>query len=240
MLNVDKLKYSIGSKQILKGVSFSLKEKEIAALIGPSGSGKTTLFKLLTGMLPLQSGTIEIKGLHVPEAYNQTTYMMQENLLLPWRTVLGNMTLTAELGQQTRPKKELLEEAEELLSEIGLPDCGNKYPSELSGGMKQRVSLARALMHRRPLLLLDEPFGGLDIYLREQMYDLLRQIQKKHGTTILLVTHDFRDALTLCDRIFRLGNGIIADEWKIYPEQRQSPDFIGTLHEILRTAIING
>lgn len=209
MLTIKDVSFAYGEKKVLDRATLSLNKGEIGALIGASGSGKSTLFKVLTGMLPLQSGTIEIQNLPWPQGQSLTTYMMQEDLLLPWRTVIGNMTLVTELGLSPQPKTEVVEEAHALLEELGLQGSAHLYPEQLSGGMRQRVSLARALLQKRPLLLLDEPFGSLDYAMREQMYTLLKDIQATKHTTILMITHDPRDAESLADRSFFLANGKI-------------------------------
>ncbi len=206
MLRLDDV-YFTYDRPILKGVSFKITPGEILALIGTSGSGKTTLFRLITGLIKPDSGTIVCNGL--------ATYMQQEDLLLPWRTVLQNILLPFELGENSSlPRKE----AFQLLNLVGLKGYDEAYPSELSGGMRQRVSLARALLQNRPLMLLDEPFGSLDVLIREQLYLLLKQMKK----TILLVTHDFRDALELADRILVLSNGQIVGNFTVAKENPNS------------------
>lgn len=238
MLAVDNLSFSFASHQILKDLSLNLAQGEIGTLIGSSGSGKTTLFRLLTGILPPQIGTISIAGHTLPSAKHYAAYMMQEDLLLPWRTIIDNMTLPGEIGPSPLPRGSLLRNARICLSEVGLGDWENAYPRHLSGGMRHRVSLARALLQKRPLLLLDEPFASLDVNLREQMHGLLREIRTQHGTTILMITHDFRDALSLSDRIFMLAQGQIAREWSITSPMRENPASIQQLCEEIRDAFI--
>lgn len=233
MLKVNNISFSYSSSPILKQLSFMLEKGEIASLIGSSGSGKTTLFKLLAGILKPDEGSIEIDEGGLP------AYMTQQDLLLPWRTVIRNMTLLAELGTRPESSLEQHDEAAALLAEMGLAGYEHYFPDELSGGMRQRVSLARALMQKRPLLLLDEPFASLDVSLREQMYQLLRTIQEKRKTTILLVTHDFRDAATLSNQIFFLDNGEIKNQWKIGDEERADPRAKGMLIEELRSHFIH-
>lgn len=211
MLSVQKVSFSYEKHHILTDLSLSLEAAQIGTLIGSSGSGKSTLFKLLTGLCQPKDGAILING--DPMHQDHVACMMQEDLLLPWRNVISNVTLCAELGKNKPDLKFLREKALELLVDLGLQDYIFHFPDQLSGGMRQRVSLARALIQNKPLLLLDEPFGALDVILREQMYDLLRSIRKKYATTILMVTHDFRDALSLSDKIFLLSGGQIRREW---------------------------
>ncbi len=232
MLSVKNLVFSYKDTPVFKNLSFALKKGEIASFIGTSGSGKTTLFKLLTGIHQPQNGDVTVEGVTEP------AYMTQKDLLLPWRTVLENITLTYELGRKKHCPKKTIEEAMDLIEEVDLLGTEHKFPEQLSGGMRQRVSLARALMQKSPLLLLDEPFGSLDIQLREQMYDLLKTIHKNHNTTILLITHDFRDAISLSDHIFLLADGTITKQWQIEAAARTCPAKMGSLHEKLRQSIL--
>lgn len=222
MLSIQNLSVAFGSHQVLDNLSLKLQKGEIASLIGPSGSGKTTLFKALTGLLPAQ-GAIEINNCIQPNAHHHVSYMMQEDLLLPWRTILENLLLVGELGSYPKNNKDLKNEALYFLKEVDLSNYVNSYPHKLSGGMRQRVSLARALLQRKPLILLDEPFGALDALLREQMHSLLHTMQQRHGVTIMLITHDFRDALSLSNRIFLLLNGSISAEWSVPEATRKNP-----------------
>lgn len=215
MLRIKNLTFSYPNKVVLHNLHLHVPKGEITTIIGTSGSGKTTLFKILTGMVSPKEGTVIIDGLELPKGHGKAAFMMQDDLLLPWRTVLRNLTLFRELGKAIPQTDEIMYEARILLEEIGLKDCEHMYPSELSGGMRQRVALARCLLQKRSLLLLDEPFSGLDLILREQMYRLLQDVRMKYNTTIVLITHDFRDALTLSDRIFLLSDGSITEEWYV-------------------------
>jgi NitT/TauT family transport system ATP-binding protein len=223
VLEVEDLSFYYEGQWLLKNLSFQIKKGEIATLIGASGSGKTTLFKLVTGILKPHKGSISVAGQTVSKGHGNVAYMMQEDLLLPWRTALNNLILISELGKVTKSKESALAQAKQLLQEMEMSQCADLFPHQLSGGMRQRVSLARALMHKKPLLLLDEPFNALDVILREQMYVLLRNMRKKLQTTILLVTHDFRDALSLSDHIFLLKNSCISREWHITDDMRNDP-----------------
>lgn len=228
VLEAKELQFSYAGRSVLQNVSFTLKKGEIVTLIGRSGAGKSTLFKLLAGLLPRQKGSLSLS----PNAY-----MVQEDLLLPWRTVLANVTLTGELGLTSLPKQELIEKSRELLKRVGLEGYEDLLPSDLSGGMRQRVLLARALILNRPLLLLDEPFTALDLLLREQMYILLREIQHERGATVLMVTHDFRDALHLSDRVLLLQKGEISKEWVVQTRCREDGAVFGAMYTTLREAM---
>jgi len=199
MLTIQNLHFSYGSKKVIQGLSLALAPGEIVSLIGVSGSGKTTLFRLIAGSLKAEQGHINLRP-------QEVSYMRQEDLLLPWRTVLDNLLLFSELGRKKGERPRL--EALSLLEQMGLKGCEGMFPETLSGGMRQRLSLARSLLQNRPFLLLDEPFGSLDVLMREELYKLIKEKKK----TTLLVTHDFRDALALSDRILVLVEGKIGAE----------------------------
>jgi len=242
MLEIESLHFAYGEKPILKGISFSVSEGEIIALIGISGSGKTTLFRLITGLIEPTEGQVVIAGKAIPEGEQLTTYMRQEDLLLPWRTVLGNLLLFTELGKnRERNKQILLEEAHALLKRVGLEGSAQAFPNELSGGMRQRVALARALLQNRPLMLLDEPFASLDVIIREQLYALMREIRDQYNKTIVMVTHDFRDAMALADRILVLSEGMIVENCVVTPEMKEDPlvadQLIQQIRECLSAAL---
>jgi ABC-type nitrate/sulfonate/bicarbonate transport system ATPase subunit len=150
---------------------------------------------------------------------------------------MDNTTLAAELGPAPKPKKPLQAEALRLLHDMELTQCVDLYPEALSGGMKQRISLARVLLQGRPLLLLDEPFASLDVLLREQLYSLLRRLRNQHNLTVLLVTHDFRDALVLSDRVLLLAQGRIAQEWILPQRNREDPTSQGEWQQRLRESM---
>lgn len=232
LLKVENLSFFYNESPILQRVNLKLEKGEIAALIGSSGAGKSTLFKLIVGILEPTQGSIYVQG--APRRSEHVAYMMQEDLLLPWRSVLGNLTLLSELGNSPLPKNQIEQEALLLLKEVGLEGKASSCPEHLSGGMRQRVSLARALMQKRPLLLLDEPFGSLDVNLRCQMYALLRKIHAKNETTMLLVTHDFHDALSLADNIYHLSNGQINNSWKVTSKIRNDLYALTALQEKMK------
>lgn len=236
-IQINNLCFNYEKKPILHSLSLSVNSGECVTLIGPSGAGKSTLFRLLTGILPCEPGTITFPS---RQTQDPVGYMMQEDLLLPWRTVLDNITLAAELGPSPQPRAENIQRARELLRDIGLADKENFLPHELSGGMRQRVSLARALLSNRDLLFLDEPFSSLDLCLREQMHALLHSIQKQYGTTMLLITHDFRDAIHLSDRIVLLQEGRFIKEWKLSESVKEDAAEFGLLYNTLRHAIKEG
>lgn len=240
IVQIENLTFSYGNNTIFKNFNLSLNKGEIVSLVGASGSGKTTLFKLLTGLLTSSCGTIKIHNTNCSTPFSYIAYLMQEDLLLPWRNVLSNLLLIGELGHSPDQPHILKNESLKMLAEVDLEHCAEMFPDELSGGMRQRVGLARALLQKRPILLLDEPFGALDAGLRGQMCNLLRNIQKKYETTILMITHEFRDAISLSDRIFLLDRGQITRHWRISQAIQNNPVELSSLQQELYQALAFG
>ncbi len=196
-------------------MTFSVSKGEVVSILGPSGSGKTTLFRVIAGLETPSEGSLLI------DSHNEdhpVSYMIQEDLLLPWRTLYENLSLVRELQKKKTSLWRFQQEVRLLIDELGLSSSEGLYPAELSGGMRQRVSLARCLLQNRALLLLDEPFGALDVLTRERLYHTLCNLQHRFNTTILLVTHDFKDALTLSDRILLFSKRLGIYEEVIVPE----------------------
>lgn len=239
-IQIENLSFQYEKKKILHALSLSVEPGECVTLIGPSGAGKSTLFKLLTGILSCQAGSITFPALCTRAQKFLIGYMMQEDMLLPWRTVLDNILLPTQLGPSLHSREENVHLARQLLKDIGLSDKESYLPHELSGGMRQRVSLARALLSNRDVLLLDEPFTALDLCLREQMHALLHSIQRQYGTTILLITHDFRDAIHLSNRIVLLQAGHFVQQWHIDEQAKEDATQFGLLYNTLRHAIKEG
>lgn len=237
MLEVKDIHFSYGTKKILQSLSFSVSQGEIIALIGISGSGKTTLFRLITGLIEPCKGLITIDGKSLAEAASLTTYMRQDDLLLPWRTVMDNLLLFSELGKKKAKNQAIFQEAVLLLKKVGLQGTEDLYPKELSGGMRQRVALARALLQNRPLMLLDEPFASLDVIMREQLYIFLREIRDHYQKTIVMVTHDFRDAVALADRILVLANGQIASSYPLSATNKIREGYCESLIQQIRNSL---
>ena len=230
VISLQNIYFSYGNKKILNGITFSVPPGEILALIGVSGSGKTTLFKLISGLIEQDSGEV------ICSKKEATTYMQQEDLLLPWRNLIDNILLFSELGHR-HSKGFFKERAVALLKRVGLEHAADLYPEQLSGGMKQRATLARALLQDRPLLLLDEPFGSLDLLIREELYKLLLEIRTQYNKTMILVTHDFRDALSIADRILILQKGKIKESFKIDGNERENPLFCNKLCQQIKSSL---
>ncbi len=189
-------------------MSFSVGDGEFVSILGPSGCGKSTLLNVLSGILSPQSGEIFIDGVKIKGMHSEFAYMPQNDLLLPWRTILDNVCLYGEIHHC---KEEMREKAKEKMAQFGLTGCENKYPGELSGGMRQRAAFLRTSMCEAGIYLLDEPFGALDVITRGDLQDWLRSLCSDLKKTILLVTHDMDEAIYLSDRILimgRAGQGI--------------------------------
>ena len=193
---LDQVYHQYGSRLILDGISLTAQPGQIVSLMGPSGCGKTTLLNLLAGLLSPTAGEVAV-------AVHPIAYGFQEACLYPWYTTLKNIALG--LKGQGIPPHQQRQTANHLAITMGLADAMHLYPHQLSGGMKQRVNLARALAINPQLLLLDEPFSSLDMGVRQQLQPLVRQWVKAHSTMAILVTHDLATAITLGDRLLILS-----------------------------------
>jgi len=190
----------------LRDASLSARRGEFAAVVGPSGCGKSTLMKLVTGLVRPDAGRVSVDGKPVDGPVKLAGMAFQNASLLPWRSVLDNVLLPLEIVEPHRSRfraerARYRAEAEELLATVGLAGFGHRYPWELSGGMQQRASLCRALIHHPALLMLDEPFAALDAFTREELWCVLRDLWHKIGFTVILVTHDLREAAFLADTV---------------------------------------
>jgi NitT/TauT family transport system ATP-binding protein len=195
----------------IENISFELKAGTLVTLLGPSGCGKTTFLKIVGGLMSASSGTVQINGRDVHEPQPDFGIVFQQANLMPWRTVLANVLFPMEiLG---RSDAAATHAAKELLALVGLEGFEQSYPSQLSGGMQQRVALCRALVHKPKLLLMDEPFGALDELTRMEMQDLLLDIRKKTDATVMFVTHSISEAVYISDAIvvFSKRPSVIAD-----------------------------
>jgi len=188
-----------GEVKALRDVSLTVSEGEFVSLVGPSGCGKTTLLRILGGLLPADQGVVRIDGQILTQPRPEIGFVFQDPTLMPWRTVIKNVTLPLEVQGRDGDGHE--QRAMELLHLVGLLGFEQLYPHELSGGMQQRVAIARALIHEPSILLMDEPFGSLDAITRNQMNLELERIWRATGKTILMVTHTIQEAIFLSDRV---------------------------------------
>jgi NitT/TauT family transport system ATP-binding protein len=227
------------------GMTLSVREGEFAAIVGPSGCGKSTVMKLATGLQFPQAGTVTVAGARVAAPVKISGMAFQNPTLLPWRTTLDNLLLPLEIvqphrGRLRRHRDEYVARAQALLDQVGLRGMGAKFPWQLSGGMQQRASLCRALIHEPQLLMLDEPFGALDAFTREELWCVIRDLHAARKVTVILVTHDLREAVFLADRVFCMSarpGRIIAERVIELPRPRDlevtyTPTFIDIVHEL--------
>jgi NitT/TauT family transport system ATP-binding protein len=196
----------------VEDISLQVAEGEFIAIVGPSGCGKSTFMKLATGLKRPSQGTIEIAGREVSGPLKITGMAFQAPSLLPWRTTLANVLLPLEIVEPYRShfkakKKDYEAKARALLASVGLAGYEDKFPWQLSGGMQQRASICRALIHEPKMLLLDEPFGALDAFTREELWCTLRDLQARERFNVILVTHDLRESVFLADTVYVMSKG---------------------------------
>ena len=213
ILEVKNLSYSFGNNPILKDINIHVNENEIVAIVGSSGVGKSTLFNLIAGVLKKQIGEITINGSN--DYIGKVAYMLQKDLLFEHKTIINNVILPLIIAKVD--KKEALEEGNKILKQFNLDKYANKYPQQLSGGMRQRVALIRTYMFKKNIFLLDEAFSALDAITKKELHKWYLDLKKEFYLTTLLITHDIEEAVFLSDRIYILGNkpGEIIGEIKI-------------------------
>jgi NitT/TauT family transport system ATP-binding protein len=195
----------------VEDITLSIGAGEFVAIVGPSGCGKSTFMKLATGLKPPTRGSVAVEGSRVTGPLKIVGMAFQAPTLLPWRTTLDNVLLPLEIVEPyrstfKRDKQKFADRARDLLRTVGLDGYGDKFPWELSGGMQQRASICRALVHNPKMLLLDEPFGALDAFTREELWCLLRDLWSEHRFTVILVTHDLREAVFLADTVYVMSS----------------------------------
>ena len=191
----------------LEHTTLKVAKGEFIAVVGTSGCGKSSLMKLVTGLIPPTSGKLAVNGKTVTRPIQGVGMAFQSSTLMPWRNTLGNIMLPLEIVEPYKrrlrqDRKQHIEKAEVLLASVGLKGLGKKFPWELSGGMQQRASLCRALIHSPDLLMLDEPFGALDAFTREELWDVMQNLWLDRRFTAILVTHDLREAVYLADTVY--------------------------------------
>ena len=213
ILDIKNLSYSFGNNPILKDINIHVNKNEMVAIVGSSGVGKSTLFNLIAGVLKKQTGEISING--SDDYIGKVAYMLQKDLLFEHKTIIDNVILPLIIAKVN--KKEALEEGNKILKQFNLDKYANKYPQQLSGGMRQRVALIRTYMFKRNIFLLDEAFSALDAITKKELHKWYLDLKKEFNLTTLLITHDIEEAVFLSDRIYILGNkpGEIIGEIKI-------------------------
>lgn len=230
--------YGNRAKEVLRRVSFDVHSGEFVALVGSSGSGKSTVMRLIAGLEQPSSGRISIDGRIIRGPGSDRGMVFQKYSLYPWLTAAQNVAFGMEL--QGRNRREVRERSAYFLEVVGLADAARRLPRELSGGMQQRVAIARALAAEPQVLLLDEPFGALDIQIRESMQEFLHDLWKRTGLTALLITHDLEEALLLAGTVHimapspgRIVRSVAVDlNRSAMAELRLSPGFLAMREEL--------
>ena len=204
LLEFDRVAIHLGRREILSPTSFSVVRGEFVCIVGPSGCGKTTLLRAASGLVAAHSGTVRRDGVPVTQPSREVAFVFQDygRALLPWRTVQGNVSLALEAAGVA--KSERAARIDAVLGKVGLTAHAHKFPAQLSGGMQQRVQIARCLAQAPTLLLMDEPFGALDALTRHALQDEVARLVHEKGLTVLFVTHDLEEAIYLGDRVIAL------------------------------------
>ncbi len=229
----------------VEAINLNVSQGEFIAIVGPSGCGKSTFMKLTTGLKMPSMGRIRVDGQPVTGPLKVSGMAFQAPSLLPWRTTLDNVLLPLEIVEPYRAqfkdrRKEFEERALKLLETVGLGGYAKKFPWELSGGMQQRASICRALIHEPKMLLLDEPFGALDAFTREELWCTLRDLWQAQKFNVILVTHDLRESVFLADTVYVMSKGpgrfVVQREIDL-PRPRDleityTPEFTGIVHEL--------
>ena len=198
-------KTSQGPLPVLDDLSLTVMPRKFTAVVGPSGCGKSTLTRLIAGLMRPDGGEVRLHDEPVLSPRATVGMAFQNPVLLEWRTILDNVLLPLEIVSNKLNHAERVERARSLLSLVGLEGFEDKRPSELSGGMRQRASLCRSLVHRPEVLILDEPFGALDAFTREDLWQTMHELRQKEDITCLLITHDLREAVFLADQVVVLS-----------------------------------
>jgi len=229
----------------VENINLKVQQGEFIAIVGPSGCGKSTFMKLTTGLKKPSMGRIHVDGQPVTGPLKISGMAFQAPSLLPWRTTLDNVLLPLEIVEPYRQqfkdrRKEFEDRAKKLLTTVGLGGMENKFPWELSGGMQQRASICRALIHEPKMLLLDEPFGALDAFTREELWCTLRDLWQEQRFNVILVTHDLRESVFLADTVYVMskspGRFVVRREIDL-PRPRDlettyTPEFTNIVHEL--------
>lgn len=225
LLQTNHISKSYPDHQVLSDINIHLDQGELVSILGISGIGKTTLFNIIAGLLSPESGQVILKDQPITNTTGQISYMLQKDLLLPYRTIMGNVILPALM--QDISKKEAEAKAAPLFKLFGLQHTEKLYPQALSGGMRQRAALLRTYMFNKEVALLDEPFSALDEITKHQVHSWYLNLMKKINLSTLLITHDVEEAILLSDRIYLLTGtpATITQEISIDADLKKQPDF---------------
>lgn len=224
-LEVKNISKSFDDKLVLKDVSINLSEGELVSLLGVSGGGKSTLFNIISGLLTPDHGTVLLDGKDITNESGHISYMLQKDLLFPYKTIEDNVALPLVL--KGMKKKDAREKASQMFAAFGLEGTQKRYPVELSGGMRQRAALLRTYMFSKDVALLDEPFSALDTLTKASMHKWYLDVMEKIKLSTLFITHDIDEAILLSDRIYLLSStpGEIIGEISIKEKRPRSDDF---------------
>lgn len=236
-----------GPLPVLNHLNLSVPEGEFCAVVGPSGCGKSTLTKLIAGLMKPDEGEVWLHGEIVKEPRKTVGMAFQNPVLLEWRTILENVMLPLEIVSPEMSRSDRQQRAHELLALVGLEGFENKRPSALSGGMRQRASLCRAIVHRPEVLIMDEPFGALDAFTREDLWQTMHQLREKESFTCILITHDLRESVFLGDQVIVLSGRPATTQFVLdvtYPGPREieglyhpeSTEMLHTLRDQIKIA----
>ncbi|MCY6958005.1 ABC transporter ATP-binding protein [Clostridium brassicae] len=227
-LKVENIKKKFNNITIIEDVNFYVKENEFVSILGPSGSGKSTIFNIIAGLMQPDRGKVFINQEDYTGKVGHVSYMYQKDLLLPWKKIIDNATMPLVLKGEN--KQSAKEKVAKYFKNFGLEGFEDKYPHQLSGGMKQRAALLRTYMFSKDILLLDEPFGALDAITRSKMHFWLLDVMKNLKSTVLFITHDIEEAIFLSDRIYILSDkpAVIKDEIEVNLIDRNSKDIVTT------------
>ncbi|MEQ3624368.1 MAG: ABC transporter ATP-binding protein [Celeribacter sp.] len=236
-----------GPLPVLDGLNISVPQGEFCAVVGPSGCGKSTLTRLVAGLMTPDVGEVWLHGERVKSPRNTVGMAFQNPVLLEWRSILHNVILPLEIVAPRMSRRDRIDRAMELLDLVGLKGFEDKRPSELSGGMRQRASLCRAIVHKPDVLIMDEPFGALDAFTREDLWQTMRELRRQERFTCVLITHDLRESVFLGDQVIVLSGRPARTQYILdvtLPEDRtldslytpEAADMLATLRHQIQVA----
>jgi len=219
-----------GYTKALENISLSIEEGEFVSIIGPSGCGKSTILSIIARLMEQTEGQIKLKNEALTDSSLNIGYMLQQDYLFPWKTVMDNILLGPKINEQITDQTKI--RARQLLADVNLSDTEDDFPSELSGGMRQRIALVRTLITNPEILLFDEPFSALDYVTKLKLENLVAKLMKSYNKTAILVTHDLGEAISMSDRIFLMESapGRIAKTFVVPEELRNEAPFFVRRH----------